>query len=249
LLAHNKQQLKRSRAELQKRADKWVTLKSHVTDNKRLAGYTDNTFAGCVKDVAAAPIGDGNNALNRKAFKLGGYVNVGLISRDDVMHGLLDATRTWESKASDTECRNTIESGLKAAAAKNNTPKIPADVMVDNDPTEAAGKTLEKHSTADEFEDDFEENPDPVLSAKLLTRSDLHNLPDPEPLIDNVLDQGTTALLYGSWGTAKTFTALDWAASVATERVQRPCRCVGNRTRNEDIRRMASHSAAVGEPD
>lgn len=58
----------------------------------------------------------------------------------------------------------------------------------------------------------------PVLADRLLTRSALRNLPDPEPLIDNVLDQGTTALLYGSWGTAKTFISLDWAASVATGR-------------------------------
>jgi hypothetical protein len=52
----------------------------------------------------------------------------------------------------------------------------------------------------------------------VLTRSALQALPDPEPLIDNVLDQGTTALLYGRWGTAKTFIAWDWAASVATGR-------------------------------
>ncbi|OBG20582.1 AAA family ATPase [Mycobacterium sp. 852002-51057_SCH5723018] len=58
----------------------------------------------------------------------------------------------------------------------------------------------------------------PVYAEKLLTRSDLLKLPDPEPLIDNVLDQGTTALLYGKWSTAKTFIALDWAASVATGR-------------------------------
>ena len=58
----------------------------------------------------------------------------------------------------------------------------------------------------------------PVLADKLLTRSALRDLPDPKPLIDNVLDQGTTALLYGKWGTAKTFVALDWAASVATRR-------------------------------
>lgn len=58
----------------------------------------------------------------------------------------------------------------------------------------------------------------PVLADKLLTRSDLRNLPDPAPLIDNVLDLGTTALLYGKWSTAKTFIALDWAASVATGR-------------------------------
>jgi hypothetical protein len=62
------------------------------------------------------------------------------------------------------------------------------------------------------------ESDTPVLADRLLTRSDLLKLPDPEPLIDNVLDQGTTALLYGKWGTAKSFIALDWAASVPTGR-------------------------------
>lgn len=61
-----------------------------------------------------------------------------------------------------------------------------------------------------------DESTTPVLADRLLTRSALRNLPDPEPLIGNVLDQGTTALLYGKWGTAKTFIALDWAACVAT---------------------------------
>jgi hypothetical protein len=58
----------------------------------------------------------------------------------------------------------------------------------------------------------------PVLADKLLTRSALRDLPDPAPLIDNVLDQGTVALLYGRWGTSKSFLAFDWAASVATGR-------------------------------
>lgn len=68
----------------------------------------------------------------------------------------------------------------------------------------------------DDIQDDDASRP--VYASKLLTRSDLRLLPDPEPLIDNVLDQGTTALLYGKHGTAKTFIALDWAASVATGR-------------------------------
>lgn len=59
---------------------------------------------------------------------------------------------------------------------------------------------------------------DPLLADKLLTRSALRALPDPQPLIANTLDQGTTALLYGDRGTAKSFIALDWAASVATGR-------------------------------
>ena len=60
--------------------------------------------------------------------------------------------------------------------------------------------------------------PPAALGATLLTRTALRELPDPEPLIDNVLDQGTVALLYGRWGTGKSFVALDWAASVGTGR-------------------------------
>ncbi|CAN5407481.1 hypothetical protein BH09ACT7_BH09ACT7_05000 [soil metagenome] len=52
----------------------------------------------------------------------------------------------------------------------------------------------------------------------MLSRSALRGLPDPEPLIGEVLDQGTVALLYGMWGLGKSFIALDWAASVATGR-------------------------------
>jgi hypothetical protein len=66
--------------------------------------------------------------------------------------------------------------------------------------------------------DRHDERKTPVYADHILTRSALRNLPNPQPLIDNVLDQGATALLYGKWGTAKTFIALDWAASVATGR-------------------------------
>ncbi len=58
----------------------------------------------------------------------------------------------------------------------------------------------------------------PILAGALLSRSALRELPDPEPLIDNVLDQGSVALLYGKWGSGKSFIAEDWAASVATGR-------------------------------
>ncbi|RIR68654.1 hypothetical protein D2E62_06475 [Mycobacteroides abscessus] len=56
----------------------------------------------------------------------------------------------------------------------------------------------------------------PVLAASVLSRAALRCLPDPEPLIDRTLDRGTVALLYGRWGTHKSFLALDWAACVAT---------------------------------
>src|SRR5262245_49160727 len=66
--------------------------------------------------------------------------------------------------------------------------------------------------------DDDHHDAEPRLAALLLTRTALKDLPDPQPLIDSVLDQGTNGLLYGPWGTGKTFIALDWAASVATGR-------------------------------
>lgn len=68
-----------------------------------------------------------------------------------------------------------------------------------------------------------------AYQALLLNRSALRDLPDPQPLIANVLDKGTCALLYGYRGTLKSFIALDWAASVATGRAWQgrevqPCR-------------------------
>lgn len=64
--------------------------------------------------------------------------------------------------------------------------------------------------------DDGEVEPASVYAGLLLTRSALRSLPEPEPLIDNVLDKGTLAYLYGRWGTLKTFIALDWALCVST---------------------------------
>jgi hypothetical protein len=54
------------------------------------------------------------------------------------------------------------------------------------------------------------------LWERLLTRSQLDNLPDPQPLIHETLDRRTTAMLAGNWGTGKTFLALDWSLCVAT---------------------------------
>lgn len=56
------------------------------------------------------------------------------------------------------------------------------------------------------------------FQSRILGRDALKNLPNPEPLIDGVLDQGTTGLLYGPWASGKSFIALDWAASIATGR-------------------------------
>jgi DNA-binding transcriptional ArsR family regulator len=60
------------------------------------------------------------------------------------------------------------------------------------------------------------ERPDPAelgaaMRAQLLTADQLMTLPRPEPLIDGILVQNSLAVLYGRYGSGKSFTALDWA--------------------------------------
>jgi hypothetical protein len=56
----------------------------------------------------------------------------------------------------------------------------------------------------------------PSMRDRLLNRAQLGELPKPEPLIADTIDQRTVALLAGYWGTGKSFVAQAWAASVAT---------------------------------
>jgi hypothetical protein len=53
-------------------------------------------------------------------------------------------------------------------------------------------------------------------SLSLLSLDDLENLPDPEPLIDGILDARTVTMLAGPSGKGKSFVALDWALSLAS---------------------------------
>jgi RecA-family ATPase len=50
---------------------------------------------------------------------------------------------------------------------------------------------------------------------RLLGQDDIEKLPDPEPLIEHILDHGTVGMLSGYTQTAKSFLALDWALCVA----------------------------------
>jgi hypothetical protein len=47
-------------------------------------------------------------------------------------------------------------------------------------------------------------------------REELDSLPDPDPMIDGILDWGTVTLLSGPSGKGKSFIALDWGLSVAS---------------------------------
>lgn len=64
----------------------------------------------------------------------------------------------------------------------------------------------------------YDQRVDEAWQAATLTADELAALPAPEPLIDGTLDLRSVALLAGPWSSGKTFLALDWALSVATER-------------------------------
>jgi hypothetical protein len=53
---------------------------------------------------------------------------------------------------------------------------------------------------------------------KLLSVKELLELPPPEWLIDGVMEEGAFAVLYGPSNEGKTFVALDWSLSIATNR-------------------------------
>ncbi|MDV8003172.1 AAA family ATPase [Rhodococcus sp. IEGM 1408] len=56
----------------------------------------------------------------------------------------------------------------------------------------------------------------PSLASRIVDRAGLARLPQPTPFIADTLDRGTVAMLAGSWGSAKSFVALDWCACIAT---------------------------------
>jgi hypothetical protein len=152
---------------------------------------------------------DAQNAGGHKAFRLALGAGISL----DAVDALIYEANVRNGQVSDdgeAQVRGTLASARRAAEAGG--PDYLDDRDRDHYPPayvlDAPAGTV---------------NPDrrgegPRLATLLLTRDALKKLPDPEPLIDDVLDRGTNALLYGRWGTFKSFIALDWAASVATGR-------------------------------
>ena len=89
------------------------------THNSQLArgGYAAACLAGAIAELAALRPGMGrNNALNRKAYHLGGLVGAGLLDHDDVRQQLLRAAEAngHLAKHGLRQTLATIDSGLRA---------------------------------------------------------------------------------------------------------------------------------------
>jgi hypothetical protein len=190
-----------SRKALQRRAFK----REPEADRKRR--YALATLDGRRDDLARTTV-NRDDATNAAIWYLAGLVNVGALTRDEVCDAIVASAY---ANGLDRDRRNggigkiqaNVDRGLDKATHEFDWETVP-------------WRTANAVDNANES--DGSDDAAPVYASRLLSRSDLMALADPKPLIDNVLDQGTVALLYGKWGTAKTFIALDWAASVATGR-------------------------------
>ena len=57
-----------------------------------------------------------------------------------------------------------------------------------------------------------------ALPFRLLSLADIDNLPDPETLIEGLIDHGTVTKLVGESGKGKSFVAIDWSLCITTGR-------------------------------
>lgn len=145
-----------------------------------------------VPRMRSTPEGIRNDTLRDIGRLLGWFVGGGEITWNDAHDQLWDAA--VDSGLDESEVNRIsdhLEYGMKEPLAAPNdwTPDKPVHAVPDR-PT--------------------------GLRSKILSRSQLRNLPKPQPLIDGLLTQGTTALLYGKWGSGKSFISLDWACCLAT---------------------------------
>ena len=77
-----------------------------------------------------------------------------------------------------------------------------------------------------------------ALPFRLLSLADIDNLPDPEILIDGLIDHGTVTKLVGESGKGKSFVAIDWSLCIAAGR-----RWQGRRVRRGRVLYIAAEGA------
>ncbi len=191
--------------------------------------------------LAHTPRGARDNELTAAIYFCGKFVNDGLLTEQEIVEAVIDAEAVNGHAADDNmtpdKLTHTVRRGLNKAAREGihvdwsqfpdnstwtaNEVKVRENRRLIAELKSEAGESNSsgnRRTENDSVDGDGDEDVLPRMLTGLLCRSDLRNLPKPEPLIDNVLDKGTVAMLYGHRGTYKSFIALDWAASVATGR-------------------------------
>lgn len=153
--------------------------------------------------------GTRNETLRDIGRLLGGFVGGGEISWNDAHDELWDAAVDSGLDLDEVEqIPRHLEYGMQEPLAAPEKPapavSIQDGAKVAENGNEGGGITPARLSNASQFK------------SRLLSPTDLQNLPEPVPLIEDVLDRGTTGLLFGRFGSCKSFISLDWAACVAS---------------------------------
>jgi AAA domain len=74
----------------------------------------------------------------------------------------------------------------------------------------------EQEGEADNVDDVMDVTPSPPVTFRLLSNIDLANLPDPEWLVEDWIVANTLCVVYGAWGSYKSFLVLHAALCLAT---------------------------------
>ncbi|WP_394000515.1 AAA family ATPase [Luteimonas sp. WGS1318] len=151
-----------------------------------------------VRAVQTTPAGDRNDVLNREAHSLGGFVPSGQLSAAVVEASLTAATEGWDNPA---KVLATIRDGIASGMAKPRAdglppPTVDLTAMLEKIRGQPAGNDPWGFVWGDELTSAARLKPATWAIRKLL--------PDV-----------CTGLLYGGWGTCKTFVAIDMAGCIA----------------------------------
>lgn len=173
-----------------------------IDTSSRARAWAAAIVAGEAREAAATPEGSRNHTLNAASLRAYRAADAAGIDRQIVTDTMTNAGRA--AGLNESEIAGTLRSA-EAGADKYGPAEIPEGEAI------APAHTIAPANTA--ADDEL-----PSMAGRLLNVTALQALPNPEPLIADTIDQGTVALLYGRWGTYKSFLAFDWGASVATAR-------------------------------
>ncbi len=170
------------------------------------AGIRERAWAraaldGCVEDLAATAAGSRNDALNKKAFRLGRAIARGWIGRDEVEAALIQAMRDngYEADKGAKAVEATLRSGIDSG-------------LLDPHPD------LNGDGDGDTKDSDFEEAAtDNSAETPLIKTSEqfVAGFVPPDYLVDGLLQEGFLYSLTGATGAGKTCITLRLAASTA----------------------------------
>jgi predicted transcriptional regulator len=179
--------------------------------------YGAVALAGELDKLARAVKGTRNDTLNGVWFKLAQLAEAGHLDREEAWQRVADVAR--EIGLPEREIRATMGSADRGGAHKPRRTPPPdptgngigsSRLLFQPGGQAPAVDTGVSHSSSDDQP--------PTFDHLYLTRPGLADLPQPQPLIDGVLDEHTLFALTGRDRSYKSFIVLDWLACLATGR-------------------------------